>query len=85
MGSDTLRNDELLDAAEAAGFDVLLATDRNIRFQQLAESANQSSHRDCTHNIYTHFDARCWSCNGYTLPSQRNSIATAKDDPYSPR
>ncbi len=33
-GWDTLRNGELLDAAEAAGFDVLLTTDRNIRFQQ---------------------------------------------------
>ena len=31
---DTLRNGELLDAAEAAGFDVLLTTDRNIRYQQ---------------------------------------------------
>jgi hypothetical protein len=29
-----LRNGELLDAAEAAGFDVLLTTDRNIRYQQ---------------------------------------------------
>lgn len=27
-------NGELLDAAEAAGFDVLLTTDRNIRYQQ---------------------------------------------------
>lgn len=33
-GWDTLRNGELLDAAEAAGFDVLVTTDRNIRFQQ---------------------------------------------------
>jgi hypothetical protein len=31
---DTLRDSELLDAAEAAGFDVLLTTDRNIRHQQ---------------------------------------------------
>ena len=31
---DTLRNGELLDAAEAAGFDVLVTTDRNIRYQQ---------------------------------------------------
>ena len=31
---DTLRNGELLDAAEAAGFEVLLTTDRNIRHQQ---------------------------------------------------
>lgn len=30
-GWDTLRNGELLNAAEAAGFDVLLTTDRNIR------------------------------------------------------
>jgi hypothetical protein len=33
-GWDMLRNGELLDAAEAAGFDVLLTTDRNIRYQQ---------------------------------------------------
>jgi len=33
-GWDTLRNGELLDAAEAAGFDVLLTTDRNMRYQQ---------------------------------------------------
>ena len=31
---DILRNGELLDVAEAAGFDVLLTTDRNIRYQQ---------------------------------------------------
>ena len=31
---DTLNNGELLDAAEAAGFDVLVTTDRNIRYQQ---------------------------------------------------
>jgi predicted nuclease of predicted toxin-antitoxin system len=34
QGWDTLRNGELLDAAEAAGFDVFLTTDRNIRYQQ---------------------------------------------------
>ena len=33
-GWDTLRNGELLAAAEDAGFDVLLTTDRNIRYQQ---------------------------------------------------
>jgi tartrate dehydratase beta subunit/fumarate hydratase class I family protein len=33
-GWDTLRNGELLDAAEAAKFDVLVTTDRNIRYQQ---------------------------------------------------
>ncbi len=33
-GWDTLRNGELLDAAEAAGFDVFLTTDRNLRHQQ---------------------------------------------------
>jgi hypothetical protein len=33
-GWDALGNGELLDAAEAAGFDVLLTTDRNIRYQQ---------------------------------------------------
>ena len=34
QGWDTLRNGELLDAAEAAGFEVFLTTDRNIRYQQ---------------------------------------------------
>ena len=33
-GWDTFRNGELLDAAEAAGFDVFVTTDRNIRHQQ---------------------------------------------------
>ncbi len=33
-GWDALRNGELLTAAETAGFDVLLTTDRNIRYQQ---------------------------------------------------
>ena len=33
-GWDVLRNGELLDAAEAAGFDILLTTDKNIRYQQ---------------------------------------------------
>jgi len=33
-GWDTLRNGELLDAAEAAGFEVFLTTDRNLRHQQ---------------------------------------------------
>jgi hypothetical protein len=31
---DTLGNGELLDAAEAAGFDVFVTTDRRIRYQQ---------------------------------------------------
>ena len=31
---DALGNGELLQAAETAGFDVLLTTDRNIRYQQ---------------------------------------------------
>ncbi len=33
-GWDTLSNGELLSAAEEAGFDLLLATDRRIRYQQ---------------------------------------------------
>jgi hypothetical protein len=33
-GWDSLKNGELLDAAEAAGFDVFLTPDRNIRHQQ---------------------------------------------------
>jgi hypothetical protein len=31
---DTLSNGELLTAAEAAGFEVLVTTDKNIRYQQ---------------------------------------------------
>src|SRR6266699_1632272 len=34
LGWDTLTNGELLKAAEEAAFDVLLTTDKNIRFQQ---------------------------------------------------
>jgi len=33
-GWDTFANGELLAAAEAAGFEVLLTTDKNMRFQQ---------------------------------------------------
>ena len=33
-GWDTLKNGELLDAAEAAGFDAFVTTDRNICHQQ---------------------------------------------------
>ena len=33
-GWDKLANGELLNAAEEAGFDVLLSTDKNIRYQQ---------------------------------------------------
>ncbi len=34
QGWDKLKNGELLVAAEADGFDVLLTTDKNIRYQQ---------------------------------------------------
>ena len=34
MGWDRLTNGELLDAEEANGFDLLLTTDKNIRYQQ---------------------------------------------------
>jgi len=34
QGWDTLKNGELLAAAEAEGFDVLLTTDKNMRYQQ---------------------------------------------------
>ena len=33
-GWDTLRNGEPLDAAERAGYDVIVTTDRNIQYQQ---------------------------------------------------
>lgn len=34
QGWDTLNNGELLKVAEEAGFDVLLTTDKNLRYQQ---------------------------------------------------
>jgi hypothetical protein len=34
LGWDTLSNGELLKAAESAGFEILLTTDKNIRHQQ---------------------------------------------------
>jgi hypothetical protein len=34
FGWDALSNGELLAAAEAAGFDVLVTTDRNLRYRQ---------------------------------------------------
>jgi hypothetical protein len=34
MGWDTLSNGDLLDAAEKAGIEILLTTDKNIRYQQ---------------------------------------------------
>jgi hypothetical protein len=34
LGWDTLGNGELLKAAEGAAFEILLTTDKNIRFQQ---------------------------------------------------
>ena len=34
LGWDTLRNGELLDDAEAAGFEVFVTTDRTLRYQQ---------------------------------------------------
>jgi len=33
-GWSTLKNGELLDAAEREGFDILITTDRNLRYQQ---------------------------------------------------
>jgi hypothetical protein len=37
QGWATLRNGELLTAAEAAGFEILLTTDKNLRYQQNLE------------------------------------------------
>ena len=43
-GWDTLSNGALLDAAEEAGFELLLTTDRRIRYQQnLQYAASHSS------------------------------------------
>jgi hypothetical protein len=33
-GWDTLENGDLLDAAEAAGFEVLVTTDKNLSYRQ---------------------------------------------------
>lgn len=33
-GWSTLKNGELLDAAEREGFDILITTDRNLRYQK---------------------------------------------------
>jgi len=38
QGWDTLNNGDLLDAAEDAGFDVLLTTDKNLVYQQNLQS-----------------------------------------------
>ena len=38
QGWDRLTNGELLNAAEQAGFDVLLTTDKNLRYQQNLEA-----------------------------------------------
>jgi hypothetical protein len=38
-GWDRLRNGDLLDAAEDAGFEMLLTTDKNIRYQQTSRAA----------------------------------------------
>lgn len=37
LGWDRLKNGELLTVAEKAGFDVLLTTDKNLRYQQNLE------------------------------------------------
>jgi hypothetical protein len=34
LGWEELKNGDLLDAAESAGFDVFVTTDKNIRYQQ---------------------------------------------------
>ena len=34
QGWDTFKNGDLLNAAEAAGFELLVTTDKNIRYQQ---------------------------------------------------
>jgi hypothetical protein len=39
-GWDTLTNGELLSVAEAAGFDVLLTADKNMRYQQNLQGRN---------------------------------------------
>jgi hypothetical protein len=47
QGWDTLTNGELLKVAEEAGFDVLLTTDKNLRFQQNLQGRKLAiGHRD---------------------------------------
>lgn len=40
LGWDRLRNGELLDAAEKAGFEIFVTPDQNIRYQQNLEGRN---------------------------------------------
>ena len=43
-GWDQLRNGDLLAAAEDAGFDILLTTDKNMRYQQKLTGRNIAGH-----------------------------------------
>jgi hypothetical protein len=42
-GWDKLRNGELLDVAEAAGFDVILTPDKNMRYRRILKSGKLPS------------------------------------------
>ncbi len=57
-GWDTLKNGELLDAAEAAGFDVFVTTDRNIRHQQTLPPRSLLQDRAaCPKSTFRKYDA----------------------------
>src|SRR5260370_39556657 len=43
QGWDTLKNGDLLAAAEAAGFDLVLTTDKNMRYQQTLQVVKSRS------------------------------------------
>jgi hypothetical protein len=45
QGWDTFKNGDLLTAAEAAGFDVLVTTDKNLRYQQNLSPAGDRHRR----------------------------------------
>jgi hypothetical protein len=50
-GWDTLSNGALLNAAEEAEFELLLTTDRRIRYQQPARAAHRPCRSDGQHQV----------------------------------
>jgi hypothetical protein len=65
-GWDKLENGELLMAAEAAGFEVILTTDRNLRYQQNLIGQNRGS-RLGQRAVDTNQAPRCKGCSSREL------------------
>ena len=61
-GWDTLSNGALLSAAEEAGFDLLLTTDRRIRYQQNLRAQNCLGRADGQHEVVAAAPARGPRC-----------------------